>query len=209
MTLSAPTFTCTNRMGRVILSGMEEIIGHNEISSVFNQSAPAEIVETDMVLKQDLDFSFEMLPEMQATLEQTYGIPAGRGLAIRSGRACFRYILREFGTEMGLTDFEYRLLSLPARLLFCNQSLAALINQQTGQRVEFRMDDLYLHWTIERNPVKEGVLNEKSACHLTIGLLQEMLFWTSGGKIYQIEETRCIERGDPCCKIQIRKTPIT
>lgn len=208
MTISAPTFTCSDRMGRVILAGMEEIIGHNEISSLFNLVANDEIVVTDIILEHGLDFSFEMLPELQVNLDQAYGISAGRGLAIRSGRACFRHILREFGDEMGLTDLEFRLLSMPARLIFSNQSLAVLINQQNGQQVEFRTDDQYLHWTIERNPDKAGVHAEKSACHLTFGLLQEMLSWTSGGKIFQMEETHCIERGDPSCRIQISKTPI-
>ena len=208
MTLSAPTFTCTDRMGRVILSGMEEIIGRDEIFSILKQSATAEIVKTDMILKRDLDFSFKMLPELQANIEKIYGISAGRGLAIRSGRACFRYILREFGAELGLTNLEYRLLSLPARLKFSNQSLAALINKHSGQRVEFGMDDQYLRWTIERNPAKASVHNEKSACYLIFGLLQEMLSWTSGGKIYKMEQTHCTERGDKCCEIQISKTPI-
>jgi predicted hydrocarbon binding protein len=208
MTLSAPTFTCPDRMGQIILMGIEEIIGRNEISSVFNQAALAEFDEPGFPRKRVLDFSFEMLPRVQSCLEQTYGMSAGRGLAIRSGRACFRHLLREFGAEMGLTDLEYRLLSLPARIKFSNQALAALINQQTGQRVEFGMDDQYLHWTIERSPINGEMRNEKSICHLTYGILQETLSWTSGGKIYQVEETHCIERGDPCCKIQIRKNPI-
>jgi len=208
MTLSAPTFTCTDRMGRIILLGMEEIFGCNEISSVFDQAALAKFDEPGLPRNRELDFSFEMLPQLQTFLEQTYGMSAGRGLAIRSGRASFRHLLREFGDEMGLTDQEYRFLSLPARLKFSNQALAALINQQTGQHVEFGMDDLYLHWTIMCDPANGEMHNQRSTCHLTFGLLQEMLSWTSAGKIYQMEETHCIECGDPCCKIRIRKNPI-
>jgi len=209
MNLSAPTFTCTDRMGRIILSGMEEIFGSNEISSVFTQAPLAKFDEPGMSRQMELDLSFERLPQLQSSLEKTYGLTAGRGLAIRSGRACFKHLLREFGTEMGLTDLEYRLLSLPARLKFSNQALAALLNQQTGQHVAFEMDDQYLHWTIERIPANGKMRNQKSTCHLIFGLLQEMLSWTSGGKIYQMEETHCIELGDPCCKIQIKKNPIS
>ena len=209
MTLSSPTFTCTDRMGRIILSGMEEIFGCREIASVFDQAALSKFGETGMPSKRELDLSFEMLPQLQTLLEQTYGMPAGRGLAVRSGRACFRHLLREFGAEMGLTDLEFRLLSLPARLKFSNQALAKLLNQQTDQHVDFEMDEQYLHWTIERSPKSRQMHNQKSTCHLIFGLLQEMLSWTSGGKIYQMEETHCIERGDPCCKIRIRKNPIS
>jgi len=209
MDLSAPAFTSKDRMGRIILLGMEEIFSCNEISSVFDQPTLVDDITPYLQGKRELVLSFEMLPQLQISLEQIYGISAGRGLAIRSGRAIFRHLLREFGAEMGLTDLKFRLLSLPARLKFSNQALVTLINRQDGQHVKFGMDDQYLHWTIERSPVNEEIRNEKSTCHFIFGFLQEMLSWTSGGKIYQMEETDCIERGDPCCRIRIRKIPIS
>jgi len=141
MNLSAPTFTCTDRMGRIILSGMEEIFGSNEISSVFTQAPLAKFDEPGMSRQMELDLSFERLPQLQSSLEKTYGLTAGRGLAIRSGRACFKHLLREFGTEMGLTDLEYRLLSLPARLKFSNQALAACLTSKLASM-------WHLRWTI-------------------------------------------------------------
>jgi predicted hydrocarbon binding protein len=208
MNLSAPIYSCTDRMGRIILLGMEEIIGRDEVFSVFTQAALTQVAEPDLPYKGGLDFSFQMLPQLQASLEKTYGISAGRGLAIRSGRACFRHLLREFGAEMGLTDLEFRLLSLPDRLKFSIRAMAALINQHTGLHAAFEMDDNCLYWTIERSPTNRANHNDKSVCHLIFGLLQETLSWTSGGKIYQMDEANCIERSDPCCKIRIRKNPI-
>jgi predicted hydrocarbon binding protein len=41
-----------------------------------------------------------------------------------------------------------------------------------------------------------------------VGLLQESLYWLSGGKIFNVEETECIARGDPACTILIEKQPI-
>lgn len=209
MNVSVPTFTCSDRMGRIILSGMEEIFSSNEISSILNHTTLTKFDQSGQPINRELDLSFERLPQLQASLENIYGLSAGRGLAIRSGRACFRHLLREFGAEMGLMDLEFRLLSLPNRLKFCNQAMATLINQHTGLHAIFEMDDNYLNWTIERNPNNGTIGNDKSVCHLIFGLLQESLAWISGGKIYQMEEENCIERNDPCCKIQIRKNPIS
>jgi predicted hydrocarbon binding protein len=47
------------------------------------------------------------------------------------------------------------------------------------------------------------------ACHLAVGLLQESLYWVSGGKIFNVQETHCIARGDPACTIAIGMTPIS
>jgi predicted hydrocarbon binding protein len=196
-------------MGRIILSGMEEIFSCNEISSILNLSTLTKFDKSGQPVKQELDLSFERLPQLQASLENIYGLSAGRGLAIRFGRACFRHLLRDFGAEMGLMDLKFRLLSLPDRLKFCNQAMATLINQHTGLHVIFEMDDNFLDWKIERNPVNGTIRNEKSVCHLIFGLLQESLAWISGGKVYQMEEENCIERNDPCCKIRIRKNPIS
>lgn len=209
MNLSAPTFTCTDRMGRIILSGMEEIFGYHEISTVFNQATLTKIDGSGIPRQQELDLSFERLPQLQASLEKTYGLSAGRGLAIRSGRACFKHLVRDFGNEMGLMNLEFRLLSLPNRLKFINEALAELINKHTGLYAAFEMDDRYMYWTIEHNPTNEANHNDKSVCHLIFGLLQETLSWTSGGKIFQMEEIICIEHGDPCCKIRIRKKSIS
>ena len=207
MTLSSPTFTCSDQMGRIILSGMQELFDTKEISSVLDHAALANFDESSS--NQEVDLSFERLPQLQASLERIFGTPAGRGLAIRSGRASFKHLLREFGKEMGMLDLEFRLLSLPARINFSNQALAALINKHTGLHAAVEMDDEYLYWTIEYNPDNAATYNERSVCHLVIGLLQETLSWTSGDRIYQMEETQCIDCNDPCCKIRIHKKPIS
>jgi len=188
---------------------MEEIFSNNEIFSIFNETTQPESKETGILHQQELDLSFETLPQVQASLERNYGLSAGRGLAIRSGRSCFKHLLREYGHEMGLKDLEFRLLSLPNRLLFSGKALDALINHHTDVHTTFKMDDNYMLWTIDYHRVNGTIHNSKSVCHLVFGILQEELSWVSGGKIYRLEETHCIESNDPCCKIRIMNKPIS
>jgi len=49
----------------------------------------------------------------------------------------------------------------------------------------------------------------RSGCHLAVGLLQEALYWVSGGKFFNIEETQCIACGDATCTIMIDQNPMT
>jgi predicted hydrocarbon binding protein len=44
---------------------------------------------------------------------------------------------------------------------------------------------------------------------LAVGLLQEALYWLSGGKIFDVKEITCIARGDPACTIVIDPTPLS
>jgi predicted hydrocarbon binding protein len=41
-----------------------------------------------------------------------------------------------------------------------------------------------------------------------VGLLQEALYWVSGGKFYYVEEEDCIAMGDAACVIIIDKVAI-
>ena len=49
---------------------------------------------------------------------------------------------------------------------------------------------------------------EEPVCHLAVGLIQEALYWVSGGKVFNVEETTCIAVGSPVCTIAIEQTPI-
>jgi predicted hydrocarbon binding protein len=44
---------------------------------------------------------------------------------------------------------------------------------------------------------------------MAVGLLQESLYWMSGGKFFSVEETRCIACGDSECNIVIEKLPMS
>ena len=44
---------------------------------------------------------------------------------------------------------------------------------------------------------------------MAVGLLQEGLYWVSGGKYFNVEETDCIAKGDLACTIMIDKVPMS
>jgi predicted hydrocarbon binding protein len=49
---------------------------------------------------------------------------------------------------------------------------------------------------------------EAPCCHLAVGLLQEALFWVSGGKYFEVEEKKCVACGDSACTIVLDRTPM-
>ncbi len=206
-----------NRMGRIILLAMEEILGHSGLNAVLHLSHLADYINNYPPHNQDMRFPFEHVSELQVGLEAAYGPRAGRGLALRVGRACFKYGLREFGPELGLTDLAFRLLPIPSKLTAGSEAFAALFNNFTDQRVRLERDERYIYWNIERCPLCWGrqvastELSQAngSCCHLAVGLLQEALYWVSGGKYFQVEEKSCIACGDPACTIVIDQQPMS
>jgi predicted hydrocarbon binding protein len=192
-------------MGKVIFLGLEEVIGRSGVNALLDLAALDEFSPEHSRQK----VSFDAISRLQTTLEQAYGPRGGRGLALRTGRACFKYGLKEYGSMLGLTEMAFRLLPLPTKLHTGAQSFSELFNKHTDQRVRVEETDGGILWHIERCPLCWERKADEPVCHLAVGLLQEALYWLSGGKLFDVEETACMARGNACCTIAISTTPYT
>jgi len=208
MTEPAPAFFYPNRMGRIILSATEEIIGGEAARMVVDRAALPEFAVN--VPPNDLEarISFESISRLQAALDEVYG-PGGSGIALRIGRACFQQGLQDFGPSAGLTELTFRLLPLNTKLSAGARAFAGIFNQYTDQRVRVEEDAERIYWHIERCPVCWERRTDRGCCHLAIGLLQEALCWASNGRLFNVEEVACVACGAPACTIAIDKVPLS
>ncbi len=197
-----------NRMGRIMLLSMEEVIGRNGINAVLNLASLSTLIENYPPDDTSLDFSFSTVSNLTQMLEQVYGPHGGRGLALRVGRACFNHGIRQYGKQLGMTDMAFRLLPLPTKLQTGAKTLAEFFNTFTDQHVRIEEEEGKLLWHIERCPLCWERKTQEPVCHLAVGVLQEALYWLSGGKVFHVEEKTCIAAGDKACTIVIDQTPL-
>lgn len=202
-------FFYPQKMGRIILLGMEEVISKSGVDAILHLAELDDLIQNYPPSKAEKSFSFEKVSLLLGTLEQAYGPRGGRGLALRTGRASFKYGLKEYGTMLGLTEVAFRLLPLSTKLRVGARSFAELFNKHTDQRVRVEETDSTIFWHIERCPLCWERKADEPICHLAVGLLQEALYWLSGGKVFNVEETACIARGDSNCTILVYKTPLS
>jgi predicted hydrocarbon binding protein len=207
--MSKSAYFYPQKMGRIILLGMQEVIGRQGVASVLRLASLEALAENIPPARAERTFPFETVSQMQTALELAYGPRGGRGLALRVGRACFKYGLREYGSMLGLSEMAFRLLPLSTKLHTGARSFAELFNKHTDQRVRIEDTEGSILWHIERCPLCWGRKAKDPVCHLAVGLLQESLYWLSGGKIVEVEEIACIARGDPACTIEINRVPIS
>jgi predicted hydrocarbon binding protein len=197
-----------NRMGRIILLSMEEVMGRTGVNAVLKLGSLSPLIENYPPDNTDLGFPFSTVSNLTEVLEQVYGPHGGRGLALRIGRACFNYGVRQYGTQLGLTQMAFRLLPLPSKLHAGAKTFAELFNKFTDQQVRVEEEDGKILWHIERCPLCWQRKAHDPVCHLAVGLLQEALYWVSGGKVFHVEEKTCIAAGDSTCTIVIDQSPI-
>ncbi|MBI5824989.1 MAG: 4-vinyl reductase [Chloroflexi bacterium] len=197
------------KMGRIIFQGMEEVIGRSGVDSILHLASLDALILERPPARVDKTFPFETVSILQRTLEQAFGPRGGRGLALRAGRASFKYGLKEYGSMLGLTEMAFRLLPLSTKLHTGAKAFADLFNRYTDQRVRVEEKENKIFWHIERCPLCWERQAEEPVCHLAVGLLQEALYWLSGGKVFDVEETACIARGDQTCTITIDTIPLS
>ena len=204
-----PALSYSDRMDRVIVLAMEEILGHAEAEALLPLALPPVHPGQPPGNDMDAEFTRPCLSRLQAAFETVYGIHAGRGLLLRVGRACIKYCLREFGSELGLTDLAFRLLPLPTRIRTGSEKLAGLFNRISEESIQLEVDERYTTWNFLRCPLCRERHADSPCCVLAVGLLQEGLFWVSGGRNYLVEETKCIACGDSACTIVVDRTPMS
>jgi predicted hydrocarbon binding protein len=197
-----------NKMGRIILLAMEDVMGRNGVSAVLHLAKLRHRVNNYPPNNLDLQFSFEEIGGIQQALDDMYGPRGGKGLALRAGRATFKYGIKEFGAVLGMADLAFRLLPLGMKLKVGFNAFAETFNKFTDQIVRLEEEGDRFLWIIERCPVCWGRHTQEPCCHLAVGLLQEGVHWVSGGKTFQIEEATCIAKGDATCDIIIYKRPL-
>lgn len=197
------------KMGHIILQAMEEVLGRNGVQATFQMASLNSLLDNYSRSSLDVTFPFQSVSLLQSALEQAYGPRGGRGVALRVGRACFKYGLDEFGSQLGFTETAFRLLPLPTKLRVGAKSFADLFNTQTHQFVRVEETETKILWQIESCPLCLDRYETESVCHLAVGLLQEFLYWVSSGKVFHVEETACIARGDTTCTIEVKKSPIS
>jgi predicted hydrocarbon binding protein len=197
-----------NKIGRILLLSLEEVIGHNGVNAVLNVAELPDLIRNYPPNTIDREFGFSAVGRIQQALDRLYGQRAGHGLALRTGRAGFKHALREFGPMLGMTELSYRLLPLHMKLKSGLERTAELFNRHTDQTVHLEETPEAYRFHMDLCPLCWGRRLDQPGCHLAVGFFQEGLTWVSGGKDFLVEETACAACGDAACVLRIVRQPL-
>ena len=204
----SPRYLLPNKMGRIVLLALEEVMGRNGVTAVLNLARLQHRIGSYPPNNFVKDFGFDELGQLLQALDEMYGPRGGRGLARRAGQACFKLGIIDFGPMLGIADLTFRILPMGMRLKVGFEVLAQTINKYTDNLVELGESEEHFHWVMDRCGVCWGRTSSSPCCHLAIGVLEEGLYWVSGGKSFYIEEVSCIAAGDRTCSFLIGKRPL-
>jgi hypothetical protein len=197
-----------NKMGRIMLLAMEDVMGRNGVNAVLNLARLQDRVENYPPNNFAKEFAFDETGRLLQALDEMYGPRGGRGLARRAGQSCFKFGIKDFGPMLGIADLTFRIVPMGMKLRVGFEVLAQTFNKFTDHLVRLGEDQQYFHWITERCGACWGRTSSAPCCHLAVGILEEGLYWISGGRSFYVEEVSCIAAGDPTCTILIGKRPL-
>jgi predicted hydrocarbon binding protein len=198
-----------NKLGRIMLFAFEEVMGKNGLNAVLNLASLSSLIGNFPPEDDARAISFETISLLQGSLEQAFGPRGGRGLALRAGRVFFSHGLRTYGPELGLNDSAFRLQPADLKLMSVLQTITDFFNQHTDLVASLKESEHKIFWQVEQCPWCWGRQGTEPACQFAVGMLQEALYWVSGGKFYNVMEETCIAQGDPACLMVIDHIPLT
>ena len=207
-TPAADRFFYPNRMGRIILSSMRSELGPEHLPEVLRAAGHEQYLDKLPLGNLDRQFPFETVSQLQAAAEQVFGVRAGRQANYRIGRGTLGMGLRDFDPLLGIADLPLRLVPLGMKFRVGLDVFARVFNQFTDQVVKLSETDTHHLWIIERCPVCWQRTTDEPCCHLAGGLLEEAIYWGTGGRRFRIEESECIAAGGATCTFEIDKHPV-
>lgn len=202
-----PSPNWPNKMGRMMMLALEDVMSRNGVNAVLALAKLEHRVNHYPPDNLEPGFGFEELSTIMQCIEEMYGPQGGRGLALRAGRAGFKYALREFGTLLGLADLALRLLPVELRLWMALNAMADVFNRYSDQRVRVTKQGPFIQYSIERCPVCWGRHTDSPCCYAATGLLQEMTTWIGRGQSCEVREVACIAAGALACTFLVGPYP--
>jgi len=199
----------TNKFARIFLESVREIIGKNGLLSILNYAHLPEYREELPPDNLEREFEFSNFSMINQALVEIYGERGGRGLSLRVGRTTFDDVLKDFGAFAGVGEMNFRILPMQNKIKFGLNAMARVFSEKSDQVHSVEETDDHFLYIIERCPICWGRTSENHAiCYYMVGLLKEGLHWVSGGKEFNITETKCKSLGDEVCEFEIQKFPI-
>lgn len=196
-----------NALVRQALMSAQEVMGENGLNAVLRSVGLERFIGNFPPNDTDPGIKTMEYARFNEAIESFYG-RGGKGMLRRIGKASFQYGVREQGALMGMAGAALKLMPLRGRIKFVLNGMVSALkktNPQVDAWVEEEGEKIaYCESTCA---VCLGRHGDQPICHLYAGSVGEAVRWATG-QDYEIVETHCIAKGDPCCRFTVGEVKV-
>jgi hypothetical protein len=182
---------------RAILLAVHEVLGRNGLNATLNIAGLQRFMGTQpLTSPQGSAMRASDLATLLQSIEAQYGSGA-RGQLNRIGHDCFKQIVVLDAWNWNALSLTNRVLPARQRIGRALEQLARALRDPDGE-IEVSSDGE--RWQLIDN-TSDGTYGRTRAteiCWLTVGQIQECVYWANGQN-YEVTEVTCTAKGDPAC----------
>jgi hypothetical protein len=197
-----------NRLGRVTLNAIEEILGKNGIDALLRSAGLERRIDNYPASNLSREWDFAEFSALDAALDDMVGPRGGRALSFRVARTVFNQGLQSFAAFAEMADLAFRMLPQRTKMKVGLKAMAEVFTEFSDQPSHVEEAEGCYLFVIDRCPVCWGRKTDKPICHVAAGLIQAGATWISGGPTYRVREIECIAQGGNTCSFEVPQDPV-
>lgn len=191
-----------------ILTALDDIIGAKGLSAVLKYANMDEYINNYPLPNRNEGSDFADMSSLFQAVEEIYGMRGSRVLLTRAGRKGLDAYREKLGSMMTFLELEVRLLPHGKRIKHSIDFLMKLLAKTGNQHFTLLDQDDELIYQITNCSACYGrPRTDHSVCYMTVGAMQGIINWVTGGEDHQVVENLCIAKGDPYCEFHISCKP--
>lgn len=183
-------FKYSPALNELFVEGLTEILGETHLEKL-TASLPVEQAAWG-------------LEDLRDALVAAYGSQSVAGILVRAGRAAFSRILIRFSDELGVEDLDFRLLAPRRKMYTALTKLAGWLNRQGAGEFEVQVEQGCWQWHQRTGIELQDGATAGLFCPFLLGMLQELTYWVSSGRVHQIRE----KPSPNGCLLEIEQKPL-
>jgi hypothetical protein len=192
-----------NRMGFLLLQGLEEAIGRDGQRTLLRTADPDgqwKDLPSDNLEK---TFDFVFYAAICGTLETVYGQRTARRILYQASRSSFRRAIRGFSGLGGMDNPDFYAQSVPSRVENGLVSVARLLRLLTDIDLHLIPIPHGYALSMASCPECSGRTGLERLCFSMAGMIRGTLDWLGLDPQIDVAETQCIANGAGQCEFRI------
>jgi predicted hydrocarbon binding protein len=199
-----------NRLVLATFNALIDVMGENGLKAILNYARLREYINQYPADNLEREIDFADFSAIQNALTEMYGEKGGQTFRKRAGRTTFNTCMRKQGALAGISSEAFSNLPLQTKLHIGLPAMAKVFSQFSDQTTTVEEEDNCFRYILHQCPECWGrEKGGKATCYYEAGLLEEGLKWISGGCEFQVDETKCLAKGDETCEFTIDRVPIS
>lgn len=193
-----------NRAFRVILLGVEEVVGKNGMATILRAANLTQYINNYPPSNTEYGgHQQHYMTQINRALFDIYGARGARAILNRIGRGRAKSAIEENAALANAVKMAVALFPRRIRVKLALERISKEYSQQMGTDIRISEDAEAFYWDDPHCSACVDWHSDTPVCYTTAGFIFGILAWGSGDEDFRVQEVQCRAKGDAVCRYQI------